>query len=894
MSTPLSDRMEEILDRFDEAWNGPTPPCIEDHLAAGNPDHRRALLIELVRIDLERRLAVGEGVRLEEAYLGRFPELFADSSAVAALVKQEFELRRRNEPDLTLAEYVARFPQCQTELLAYLPPTLDDSRGGEQQERSALTDLDPRGYELIERLGKGGMGEVYRCGDPALGRDLAIKVIKESHRAYPEIERRFLREARVTASLQHPSIVPVYNLGRLADGRLHYTMRLVRGQTLAAILKEQAGKPEGLPYLLSIFEKVCQAVAYAHSKQVIHRDLKPSNVMVGRFGEVQVMDWGLAKLLTAEDEPKRAAESVGTRIYTEAGDTPPEQTRLGGEMGTPAYMPPEQALGEWDTVDERADVFSLGAILCAILTGRPPYCGSEDGEALRKAKRGDLAEALTRLENCGADEVLLGLCRDCLASVPEGRPRNAEQVAQRVASYQAEVQERLHRAELERAAAVVKAKGESQRRRWMLAASLFLLAGVVGTTCATWLALRAWKAEAQTRKSNDVLVMKVETGLNGLADKLRKAGHTDEAIYLYEQNLKLKEVTFGDNYDQIVGYRNWVAGKMGRTADAIRLYKQSLQQSEDKLGTANPQTLVTRSQLAYAYQSAGRTDDAIRLHEQNLKLSEAKFGTNDDRTLDYRNNLANAYREAGRTDEAIPLHKQNLQLSEAKSETDPSHDVRRHILLSMANLGLDYQKAGRLKDAIDLLEKALDRSRQRDLVWPDEISWVPGYLSEIYDRAGQYAKSESLHRERLKQAQHQFGSDDPRTADALAQLGTNLLKQKKFADAEPLLGQCLKVREVKQPEAWTTFNARSALGEALLGQKKYDEAEPLLLQGYEGMNKRQDKVPPAYRPVRLGEALKRLVRLYETTEQKEKIADWRKKLQEMKATQKKTKRNAQE
>ena len=129
------------------------------------------------------------------------------------------------------------------------------------------TEFDPRGYELSETLGTGGMGEVYRCCDPALGRDLAIKVMKAALRGHAEVERRFLREARITDSLQHPGIVPIHNLGRLSDGRIHYTMRLVRGQTLAAILKEEAGKPERLPYLLSIFEKICQAVAYAHSKQ---------------------------------------------------------------------------------------------------------------------------------------------------------------------------------------------------------------------------------------------------------------------------------------------------------------------------------------------------------------------------------------------------------------------------------------------------------------------------------------------------------------------------------------------------------------------------------------------------------------------------------------------------
>jgi eukaryotic-like serine/threonine-protein kinase len=324
-------------------------------------------------------------------------------------------------------------------------------------------------------------------------------------------EQRFLREARVTGSLQHPGIVPIYNLGRLADGGLHYTMRLVRGRTLADILKEEAGKPEHLPALLTIFEKLCQAVAYAHSKQVLHRDLKPANVMVGRFGEVQVMDWGLAKVLTPDEQScvsaPREEEEINTRICAASGDTPLEQTRQGREMGTPGYMPPEQALGEWDTVDERADVFALGAILCEILTGQPPYRGSDTWEALQKAKQGDLSAALARLESCGADAALLELCRDCLAPAREDRPRDAEQVAQRVAAYQAEVQERLHQAELARAAAVVKAGEERKRRRWMRAALLLLLSGAAAST---WQAVRATKAESLARANEGRALQAVE------------------------------------------------------------------------------------------------------------------------------------------------------------------------------------------------------------------------------------------------------------------------------------------------------------------------------------------------------------------------------------------------
>ncbi|MHB1426482.1 MAG: tetratricopeptide repeat protein, partial [Gemmataceae bacterium] len=444
---------------------------------------------DLLAMDIEYRVKAGLPALLAERYF-EHPRLQKEDARLDAekqveLIRWEYQQRWNKGERARRAEYQAAFPQ-HADALRELKPTsrcprcrkmvvLDEAHqirhcpdcdgASRSIDAASPTEFDSRGYPLNEQLGKGGMGEVYRSCDPALGRDLAIKVMKANLRGYPEAERRFLREARITGSLQHPSIVPIHNLGRLADGRLHYTMRLVRGQTFADILKDEGGKPERLPYLLSIYEKMCQAVAYAHSKRVIHRDLKPANVMVGKFGEVQVMDLGLAKVLTigADAEPRAPSDEVGTVIHTESVDTPSDLSRAGSGMGTAAYMPPEQALGEWDTVDERADVFALGSILCEMLTGQPAYSGTDGKEVFRRAKRGDLTEAGERLRQCPADATLIALCRECLSPERDGRPRDASVVAERVKDYQAAVQERLRQAELERVAAETRAREEQAR-----------------------------------------------------------------------------------------------------------------------------------------------------------------------------------------------------------------------------------------------------------------------------------------------------------------------------------------------------------------------------------------------------------------------------------------------
>jgi WD40 repeat protein/tetratricopeptide (TPR) repeat protein len=340
------------------------------------------------------------------------------------------------------------------------------------------------GYETLNLLDHGGMGEVYRVRDASLDRTLAVKVLLWSLRDRRDLVHRFLREAQITAQLQHPGIPPVHEVGRLADGRPFLAMKLIDGQKLADLLRGRPDLAEDRPRWVALLEQVCQTVAYAHSQGVIHRDLKPGNVMVGAFGEVQVMDWGLAKKRQPADNGQGvvALDAAAPNGVDELFDL----SQAGDVLGTYGYMAPEQARGEVAALDERCDVFALGAMLCVMLTGQPPFVGSSKADILRQAEAGELAGALARLEGSGADAELIAIAKHCLAASVEDRPANAQVVAAKIAEYRAGVEARLREAETERAASLVREAETGKRRRVQLISAgivaVVLIAGITGTS----------------------------------------------------------------------------------------------------------------------------------------------------------------------------------------------------------------------------------------------------------------------------------------------------------------------------------------------------------------------------------------------------------------------------
>jgi serine/threonine protein kinase len=302
-------------------------------------------------------------------------------------------------------------------------------------------------YAVGSQIARGGMGAILDARQMATQRTVAMKVMLGSGDEGDVL--RFIEEAQVTAQLDHPNIVPVYELGVDEQDQLFYTMKLVRGITLKKVLELLAqGIPETvkkfpLPALLTIFQKVCDAVAFAHAKGVIHRDLKPENLMLGDFGSVLVMDWGLAKVVGGSSQSRAGAEAgLGSPAHmgrsfvmsARAGVPDSGSTLSGTIMGTPQYMAPEQARGEVETLDARADIYALGAILFEILYLRPTVTGADAMEIVGKVERGEIAWEAKR--NARVPESLLAICHKALALDKARRYPRVEDLQADVLAYQ--------------------------------------------------------------------------------------------------------------------------------------------------------------------------------------------------------------------------------------------------------------------------------------------------------------------------------------------------------------------------------------------------------------------------------------------------------------------------
>ena len=365
--------IDEVARRcFEEAWMAGQPQPIEKFIPP--PDHalHRATLEELVNIELEfvwRSFGShptvpphGNAPALIEHYLARFPSL-NEPEIILRLLREEHRVRHAYADRPDTEEYCRRFPGLVT--------TADFVEGSAQEETTPRNPTGMTGYKVLGNVGRGGMGIVYEALQSDLGRVVALKVIRSNKGS--SSQDRFIAEARLAARLEHPGVVPVHELVMPTGAEPYYTMKLIRGQTLTEAVRHFHGEPKSpgetaiaRQRLLGVFLSVCRTMEFAHARGVIHRDLKPANIVLGSYGETVILDWGLAKILRDTE----GSTSSDLKELLQA-----DETLQGSVLGTPAYMAPEQARGNIDQIDERSDIYALGAILYQILTNQPPFSG---------------------------------------------------------------------------------------------------------------------------------------------------------------------------------------------------------------------------------------------------------------------------------------------------------------------------------------------------------------------------------------------------------------------------------------------------------------------------------------------------------------------------------------
>jgi len=795
--------VDNVALQFDQAWKSGSQPRIEDYLAGVAEPRRGLLLEELVRVELQRRRGRGEDPGPSE-YHGRFP---GDASVIDAALEAP-----AGSPGPTPT------------------PTSSSRRAGKR-------------FRILRFHKQGGLGQIYVAYDEELGREVALKEIRPDKAAEAVLRSRFVLEAEINGGLEHPGIVPVYSLGTYDDGLPFYAMRFVEGDNLKeAIESYHKEHPRPDPTagefrkLLGRFVQVCQAIAFAHSKGVLHRDLKPHNVMLGRYGETLLIDWGLAKA-TGHGEP---AGSQAAREKTLAPPSGSGHAPTLGVLGSPAFMSPEQAALAFVTAGDSlelkeameslgpaTDVYGLGAMLFALLTGEPPVEGKTTTEILDQARRGAIRPP--RSVNPNIPGALEAVCLKALAPKPGDRYATAQALAEEVERWLADEPVTAWREPF-----------ALQARRWVrrnrtavTTAAVALVAGVVGLSALAAVQSKA-NRDLKREKDNTTRALVAETkAKNDTQEALTQKG---EALAQSEEARKRAEAVLGFLKDDVlaaarpegkdgglgvaVTVRQAVDAAEPRIAErfkdqpiveaeirhtlgttywylreaslAIRQIERALDLLQTRLGPEHPDTLASRNNLATAYLDAGRTADAIKMYEATLKQRELKLGTDHPDTLTSRNNVAVAYLAAGRAADAIKMHEAALKQRESK--LGPDHP---DTLVTRNNLARAYLEAGRTADAIKMHEATLKVFESK--LGPDHPTTLTSRnnLALAYHAAGRTADAIKMYEATLKQRESKLGTDHPDTLASRNNLATAYRAAGRTVDAIKMHEATLKLLQSK-------------------------------------------------------------------------------------------------
>ena len=698
-------------------------------------------------------------------------------------------------------------------------------------------------YEVLEEVARGGMGAVLKVWDPDLRRTLAMKVAlsptapdggdaPDSSAELPLA--RFLEEAQVTGQLDHPGVVPVHELGIDDEGRVFFTMRLVRGESLEAIIARVHGSDPDwtLARAVRVLLKICETMAYAHDKGVIHRDLKPANVMVGRFGEMYVMDWGLARVMGRADKKdlriKRRDSTSLHLIRTDRGDVRATgggsvlETMDGDVVGTPAYMSPQQALGEVEGLDQRTDVYALGAILYHLLSGHMPYVppGRKMSphavwSLVMDGKPHPIEE---RAPN--APPELIAICNKAMERAPGDRYQTAQALSEDLASF---LDGRVVRA-YERGAWAELRKWVGRNKGLAAASAAALVIALGGLGAVSWVQARANRelgdknvalaqANAAERQASEearaaktvaeqtaVEVTRQRDGADRVIEFLVSLFESPDPARTRGAPVSAKDLldrgarTIASELEQDPLVRARLMETMGRAYhelglfdDAEPLLGEALTEREARLGADHPETLAAQNAVARLRGAKGEWQRAQTLFEQALERERVVLGDEHRATLDTRNELGKLYRNQARFAEACAALEAVLaDRRRVLGDSDPD------TLETYLDLARARRDRNELEAAAQLLAHALPSYRAS--LGDDHPATLRALneLAVIEQQSGRWDDAQAHLLESWEGRQRVLGPDHPETLWSLADRAFLALRLGRYAEAEELYADALE------------------------------------------------------------------------------------------------------
>jgi len=825
-------------------------------------------------------LALQNNFVTQEQLLTAFREWTADKSAAfAGILEKHGALKKKvrpvleslvdahieshdNDAEQSLASVNSLSHELSQELQQLDDPDLQESLcglpdNGQKSDPNIALTLTMGGasaecgrFRILRPHRRGGLGEVFVARDEELDREVALKQILKRRVNDDEQRFRFVREAEITGKLEHPGIIPVYGLGQDDKGRPYYAMRFIRGKTLREALREFHAADEApsrdpvernkdFRRLLGWFIDVCDAIGYAHSRGVLHRDIKPSNIMLGRYGETLVVDWGLARVAGVDEKFSGSTDEVPVLANLSGGSS---ETIDGTAVGTPAFMSPEQAAGRLDLLTPATDVYGLGATLFSIITGKPALDGKAV-DVLPRVISGSIPAA--REVNPGVPQALEFVCKKAMSLDRLDRYQTPHELSAEVEAWLAD-----------EPVTACPEPARDRMRRWarrnhtavttviaavlVLATSASIAAGLLGRKNqeleSANVSIRDKNIELQeSNHATEVARQRADSVKDYLVAAFRSAdpsldGRKLTVVEVLDRSLREMD----DRLDSDDLTRADLLAAIGTSYRGLGLYREMLTvfQREKKLrdrleGEDSQAALQASSNVALAVYYSGDYVQAAELFRSVADRQKMTLGADHADVLTSMNGIALAYSAEGKHPDALKLHQDIVE----KRRTTNGDDAL-ETLLAINNLATAHQSSGQLKEAHEIFRDNLER--YRELHGEDHLQTIlaTARLASISNALGHTKEAISLYEQALAKRRSKLGDQHPATIESISGLAFAYRDSARLEEARELLEEALEARKKNHGEDHPlTMSSMNDLARVYMSLGQYDDAAELAKTG---------------------------------------------------------------